>query len=98
MFAGSLQHANFSSSYSSFLVHRSRLNLTSHLDPRATARGGWKTVSSTQSCCVFGFGPDLFSLLHRFATELAGRKARRAAGAYDGLAREMRRAGWFGST
>ena len=31
--------------------------------------------------------------MSRFATELAGRKARRKA--WDGLAEEMARAGWF---
>ena len=38
--------------------------------------------------------PHVNSLpFHRFATELAGRKARRRG--WEGLAEEMARAGWF---
>lgn len=40
-------------------------------------------------------GPWRLEECLKFATELAGRKARRPPGSYDGLAHELRAAGWF---
>lgn len=56
-------------------------------------RGKWRLEEClrsviAQSCCR-----SFSDARHRFATELAGRKARRKG--WDGLAEEMARAGWF---
>ncbi|KZW02064.1 hypothetical protein EXIGLDRAFT_736782 [Exidia glandulosa HHB12029] len=40
-------------------------------------------------------GPWRLEECLKFATELAGRKSRRPAGSFEGLAHEMQRAGWF---
>lgn len=47
------------------------------------------------SCVWFRGFDGLIVLLSRFATELAGRKARKRG--WDGLAEEMTKAGWFES-
>ncbi|KAH7104178.1 hypothetical protein BKA62DRAFT_496988 [Auriculariales sp. MPI-PUGE-AT-0066] len=71
---------------------------TPHADASSwhSREGYWRMEDCLKYADSFEIAQMLTQCPRRFATEFAGRKARRAPGIFDGLAREMQRAGWFG--